>query len=329
MKLVPLFFPFFLTLFLSPLFKALALKLGFLDDPSRGSKIHQRPIPYLGGMAIFSSFLLSLAIFNFTLPYYLLVSVLAFLLLGTLDDLLDIRALYRLPLQFLFALVTIYTAWRFPFIPIRYLNSLLVVLFIMGAVNSFNCWDVVDGSAGATSLAIAFSLLIYSFIFGKDIPFLIVLIGCILGWLPHNLHPASMFMGDGGSYFLSAILSATALQISSQLSPLQGLLPLFPFIYPCLDFIVVHYKRYRRGVKKLKPLLTSTDKDHLPHRLLAKVKSVNLTSLLLFFLVCFSSLLPIIFSPHLLYIPFALILGVYFILDRYLPPALENKGSND
>jgi len=322
MKFIPFVFALLLSLFLSPLFKALALKLGFLDDPSRESKIHRSSIPYLGGMAIFSSFLLSSAFFHLPLPYYLFVSILAFLLLGILDDLLDIRALYRLPLQFLFALIIIYTAWRFPFIPIRYLNSLLVVLFILGVVNSLNCWDVVDGSAGATSLAIAISLLTYSYIFGKDVSILLVLIGAIIGWLPYNLHPARMFMGDGGSYFLALVLSATALHISAQLSPLQGLLPLFPFIFPCLDFIIVHYKRYKSGTKALKYLLTSTGKDHLPHRLLAKTKSPNLTSLLLFLLVLFSSFLPIIFPLHLLYIPFALILAIYFLLDRYLPPSL-------
>jgi UDP-GlcNAc:undecaprenyl-phosphate GlcNAc-1-phosphate transferase len=323
MKFIPFFFPFLLSLFLSPLFRAFALKLGFLDDPSRESKIHRSSIPYLGGMAIFSSFLLSSAFFHLPLPYYFFVSILAFLLLGILDDLLDIRALYRLPLQFLFALVIIYTAWRFPFIPIRYLNSLLVVLFILGAVNSLNCWDVVDGSAGATSLAIAISLLIYSYIFGKDVSILLVLIGAIIGWLPYNLHPARMFMGDGGSYFLALVLSATALHISAQLSPLQGLLPLFTFILPCLDFLIVHYKRYKSGTKAFKYLLTSTGKDHLPHRLLAKTKSPNLTSLLLFLLLLFSSLLPLIFPLNLLYIPFVLILAIYFLLDRYLPPALE------
>jgi UDP-GlcNAc:undecaprenyl-phosphate GlcNAc-1-phosphate transferase len=323
MKFISLFFAFLLSLLLSPLFRTLALKLGFLDDPSRESKIHRSSIPYLGGMAIFSSFLLSSAFFHFPLPYYLFVSLLAFLLLGTLDDLLDIRALYRLPLQFLFALVIIYTAWRFPFIPIRYLNSLLVVLLILGGVNSLNCWDVVDGSAGATSIAIAISLLIYSYIFGEDVSILIVLIGAIVGWLPYNLHPARMFMGDGGSYFLALVLSATALHISAQLSPLQGLLPLFPFIFPCLDFLIVHYKRYKSGLKALKYLLTSTGKDHLPHRLLAKTKSPNLASLLLFLIVLSSSLLPLTFPLNLLYIPFVLILAIYFLLDRYLPPGIE------
>jgi UDP-GlcNAc:undecaprenyl-phosphate GlcNAc-1-phosphate transferase len=328
MKFISLFFAFFISLLLSPLFRALALKLGFLDDPSRESKIHQSSIPYLGGMAICSSFLLSSAFFHFPLPYYLLFSLLAFLLLGTLDDLLDIRVLYRLPLQFLFALVIIYTAWRFPFIPIRYLNSFLVVLFILGGVNSLNCWDVVDGSAGATSLAIAVSLLIYSCIFAKDVSMLLVLIGAIIGWLPYNLHPARMFLGDGGSYFLALVLSATALHISAQLSPFQGLLPLFPFILPFLDFIIVHYKRYKGGIKKLKYLLTSTGKDHLPHRLLAKTKSPNLASILLFLIVLFSSLLPLIFPLNLLFIPFVLILAIYFLLDRYLPPSLENIGGD-
>jgi len=314
--------PFFLSLFLSFLFRLLALHLGFLDKPSRQSKIHSKPVPYLGGMAIFSSLLLSLALFKSSIPYYLLVSLVAFLLLGTIDDLLDIRALYRLPLQVLLAIVIIYTGWRFSFIPIRYLNSLLVTLFLLGVINSLNCWDVSDGSAIASFLAIALSLTSYCDFLNKDIPYITPLIGAIVGWLPHNIHPAKMFLGDGGAYFLGISLSASALFLSYQLPPLQGLIPLFPFILPCLDFIAVHYRRYKGGIRDLRDLLTSTGKDHLPHRLLAKTNSPNLTAVILFLLILITSFLPLLFPPRFIFIPFLLSIMIYFILDKYLPPSL-------
>lgn len=313
---------FAFALLFSPFFQALASKLRFYDNPTRDSKIHKKSIPYLGGMVVFSSFLLSLAFFNITIPYFFLVAFVSSLFLGTIDDLLDIRALYRLPLQLLIALVILFTPWRFSFIPVPSLNIILVVLFILGIINALNCWDVTDGALGLSFLAISLSLLYYSSVRGICILYLIPITGAIVGWLPYNIHPAKMFLGDGGAYFLGVFASAFAIYLSANLPPVEGFFPLFPFILPCLDFIVIHCKRYNRGIKNLKELITSTGKDHFPHRILAKTRSPNLTALSLFFLILAASSLPLFFPTYLVCIPFVLVCGIYFLLDRFLPPSL-------
>ncbi|MGB9608040.1 MAG: MraY family glycosyltransferase [bacterium] len=271
-------------------------------------------------MVILSSFTLSLIIFKFH-PSSFYLTLLAISLLGTLDDILDIRALYRLPLQFIISLPILFSGWNFPFLPHNLLSYAFALIFLVGVINTINCWDVSDGAGGATAIAIFLSLALYSRLIGEDAFFPLLISGAVLGWLPYNIHPAKIFLGDGGSYLLGLATAGVALKLSSHLQPALGFAVLFPFFFPCLDFLLVHYRRWREGTKGIRAILKSKGKDHLPHRLLAKGYSPNLTALILFSLVFLSTLfsLPVFISSYFLPLSLLLFLILFIIVDISLP----------
>jgi UDP-GlcNAc:undecaprenyl-phosphate GlcNAc-1-phosphate transferase len=185
----------------TPLAARLATHLGVLDRPGE-HKVHARPVPYLGGLAVFAGLAVVLA---FEAPRLLLPLALA-LALGTADDVADLPPVLRLVAA---GGVAATAAWAAP-APVR-AGPLLTALMVIGLLNAINLLDGLDGLASGVTLASAagFALLGGSGL-GGDRAVALAVVGALAGFLLYNRPPARIFLGDGGAYVLGTALALLA-----------------------------------------------------------------------------------------------------------------------
>ncbi|MCK4596420.1 undecaprenyl/decaprenyl-phosphate alpha-N-acetylglucosaminyl 1-phosphate transferase, partial [bacterium] len=205
-----------------PLIKRLAPVVGAMDVPQSSLQIHTRPIPRLGGLAIFFGFMaavlaailfgnpISAEAIGLMLP--LLVAATAMLLLGTIDDIRGLQPYHRFAVQIPVAILLILFGIKVNIPSLLPLGVALTVFYVIGSCNSMNLLDGVDGlAAGVTAIAsLAFGIVFL--IQGQTLGLIlsIALLGSTLGFLRHNFAPASIFMGDSGSLFLGFMLAVLA-----------------------------------------------------------------------------------------------------------------------
>jgi UDP-GlcNAc:undecaprenyl-phosphate GlcNAc-1-phosphate transferase len=264
---------FWIAVLLMPLFNRLAMATGFVDHPC-SRKIHLRPTPLLGGLAVYAGVIVTLWL-RWPLDRPMELVMLASLLmigLGAVDDRLDLPFRYRLLLQVGIAAGLSFCGVRFHFFPSAALNHLVTVFWIVGVINAMNCLDCADGAAGATCLVVFATLAVLAAVNGRLFVAEAALagLGAVLGFLIYNVPPARVFLGDTGSTFLGLMVAVLAILANPRPAGFWHL-PLAPFVLsvPVLDIIWVHFRRYRAGIRSLRDLLASTGKDHVPHRLMA------------------------------------------------------------
>jgi len=194
--------------------------------------------------------------------------------LGVADDRLDLHSRYRLILQVAVALGLSFLGVRFHVFAFEPLNHLVTVLWIVGLINAMNCLDCADGAAGGTCVVIFFALAIFAAAHERYFVFQACMAGAgaVVGFLVYNVPPARVFLGDTGSTFLGLMVAVLAILATP--APARGgewSLPLAPLVLfvPVFDIIWVHFRRYQAGIRSIRDLLSSTGKDHLPHRLMA------------------------------------------------------------
>lgn len=263
-----------LALVATPVCEQLARRLGVVDPPSP-RKLHRTPTPLLGGVAVYASF--AAATLAFSRPVndlhvqLLLGGAAAFAFIGVLDDVRSL-SVARLLAE---AVVVAFIVWLGDFragLPWPYLGHLLAVGWIVGVANAFNCLDCADGTASGAAAAGSLALAVFAGSQGRwaVAAAAAALCGASLGFLRYNFPPARIFLGDSGSLSLGFLLSALAAALATSLrSPYQLLALAVILALPVWDFLLVHWRRYRRGTRGLVELMASTGKDHLPHRLLA------------------------------------------------------------
>ena len=275
-------FSFLAAYFLTPLCRSLALKLNILDKPD-WRKIHYRPTPLLGGLAVYLAFCASLLLNGVFLPRMkiLLLGATLIFVMGLWDDIRPLPALLKFVLQILISLLVIiwgdiqltffyHQSWA-PFI-----NIPLTVLWIVGLTNALNFFDGVDGLA--SGICIVTVLFLGLIAFKTDQPALgwlaVALLGASAGFMPYNFRfgeSGLLFLGDAGSTFLGFTLAGLAvLGKWSNTSHLVSLAaPILIFGILIFDMIYVNLSRLKNGqAKNLLELLTCVNKDHLHHRLL-------------------------------------------------------------
>lgn len=275
-------FSFLAAYFLTPFCRILSLRLNILDKPD-WRKIHDRPTPLLGGVAIYLAFTVSLLLNGVFLPgmkIVLLGSTLIFAM-GLWDDIRPLPALLKFIIQILIALLVVilgdiqltffYGANWSPL-----LNIPLTVLWIVGLTNAMNFFDGIDGLAAGMSIVSGFFLGIIAF--RTDQPalgwFAGALVSSCLGFMPHNFRfgkSARLFLGDAGSTFLGFTLAGLAvLGRWSETSHFVSLAaPVLIFGVLIFDMTYVNLSRIRnRQAGNFLELLTCVNRDHLHHRLL-------------------------------------------------------------
>ncbi|OGR76523.1 MAG: hypothetical protein A2X32_12145 [Elusimicrobia bacterium GWC2_64_44] len=285
--------PLGLSLALTPLLRALALRFGHLDKPTH-IKTHKIPTPLLGGAAVFLAFAASLVVMRLVTSFptgtlrdlrVLLFGGAVMFALGLIDDFrkpngLGVRV--KFVVQFAVAIFTVYYGIRLHFIHPDYLNFVLSVIWIVGVSNAFNIVDIMDGlSAGQAALAAFGFLLIALPSESIYVNFAAAaLAGAAAGFLPYNFSKKfKIFMGDSGSLVCGYLLAVLALGTRyTDVNPLGVYAPLFILAVPIYDTFFVSFMRLRRG---LSPFVGS--KDHFALRLeklgLSRRRIVGLASI--------------------------------------------------
>jgi UDP-GlcNAc:undecaprenyl-phosphate/decaprenyl-phosphate GlcNAc-1-phosphate transferase len=253
--------------------RGLCFRFGWVKQP-RKDRWHNKPIPALGGLAIFLAFCATLGLFypyetNLPLNYSsLLLGSAVALVLGLVDDLHPLTPLVKLVGQLFAATVIIFLGGNsIQFFPWPIANILLTYFWIIGITNAINLLDNMDGLAGGVAL-IASGILGYLF-WKADNEFLLLLSlslsGALVGFLIFNFPPARIFMGDSGSQFIGFLLASLAVARRSQASSVFAVLgvPTLLFLLPILDTTLVTVTRVLRGQS---PAQGGT--DHTSHRLI-------------------------------------------------------------
>jgi UDP-GlcNAc:undecaprenyl-phosphate GlcNAc-1-phosphate transferase len=249
---------FVFALYWTPLMRKAALQLGIVDEPDGRLKHHQDAVPYLGGLAIFMAFLLTVGVLTDfgqeTLG--LLLSGSIALMVGLIDDFGAMSASQKLLGQTLAALVLVKsgTYIKLEFLPL-WVAIPLTVFWILAVTNALNIIDILDGLASGVGVIAALSIAIANFMAGRNsVAFLcIVLAGAILGFLRHNFHPAKIYLGDAGSLFIGFMLAALSMNAGYTRANLLAVIsPVLILGIPLFDLTLVMWIRWRSGIPVMK-----------------------------------------------------------------------------
>jgi len=243
-----------LSLYVTPLVKKAALQFGIIDKPDGKLKQHKTPVAYLGGLAIYISFLISLALtFSFDQEVLgLLLAGTIIVVLGLIDDFGVLSPVVKLFGQSIaiFVLIRSGIYIKLEFMP-WYVSFPLSFLWLIGITNAFNIIDVMDGLSTGVALICSLVLFVVG-IWNDRITIAIMAIslgGSLLGFLRYNFEPAKIYLGDTGSMFIGMMMGALAM-IGDYTSKnvLACLTPVIILGVPIFDTLFVMYIRWRRGL---------------------------------------------------------------------------------
>jgi len=246
------------ALYWTPLMRKAALQLGIVDKPDGQLKKHQNATPYLGGLAVFMSFLLTVGVFTDfgqeTLG--LLLSGSIALMVGLLDDFGAMTPAQKLLGQTLAAVVLVKSGIyiKLEFIPL-WLAVPLTVLWVVAVTNALNIIDILDGLAAGVATIAALSIAIANFMAGRYAVCLmsLILAGAVLGFLRHNFHPATIYLGDAGSLFIGFMLAALSMNAGYTRANLLAVIsPVLIMGIPLFDLALVMWIRWRNGIPVMK-----------------------------------------------------------------------------
>jgi UDP-GlcNAc:undecaprenyl-phosphate/decaprenyl-phosphate GlcNAc-1-phosphate transferase len=252
--------------------RLLAGVLGVLDRPS-ARKLHNEPIPLLGGAAIGVAFALALLLVpgtTVTNPYVVLIGgAAAMFALGLWDDLRNLSVGFKLSLQAVVIGVAVASGMYVPLFDVPMADRLISFAWILLIANGFNLLDNMDGlAAGTAGIAAAFLMIgLGSAGEASGAAGAAAVTGASAGFLLFNRPPARIFMGDAGSLFIGFVIAGLAL-FTAGAHDANGTAVVFPLLVlalPLLDTLIVVMSRLRRGT----PIWTP-GKDHLSHRLLRR-----------------------------------------------------------
>ena len=285
--------------------RGIAVRLRALS-PVRDRDVHSTPVPRLGGVAILAGFAAALGLAS-TVPFLsgtfgeglsgpvgILLAAVVITVVGVVDDLVGLDALTKLVGQALAGVVMATFGVQLLVVPIGvndiallsgWVLTVLTVVVVVVTVNAVNFVDGLDGLAAGIVLIAGTAFFAYSYLLSvnsspDDLSSTASLVtaatmGACLGFLPHNLHPARIFMGDSGALLLGLLLAASTISLTGSIDPqvLNGidlapafmplLLPLAALIVPLADVGLAVLRRTAAGRSPFAP-----DKQHLHHRML-------------------------------------------------------------
>ncbi|MCZ0205115.1 MraY family glycosyltransferase [Streptomyces sp. UMAF16] len=294
----------------------------------RARDVHREPTPRLGGIAMFFGLCAGLLVADHLTnlsevfaksnePRALLSGAALIWLIGVLDDKFEIDALIKLGGQMIAAGVMVMQGLTILWLPIpgvgnvaltQWQGTLLTVALVVITINAVNFVDGLDGLAAGMVCIAAGSFFLYAYriwySYGIEAAapgtlFAAILMGMCLGFLPHNMHPARIFMGDSGSMLIGLVLSAGAISITGQVDPdalalftgsekaavhqtvpvyIPLLLPLTIIAVPAADLVLAIVRRTWRGQSPF-----AADRGHLHHRLLEIGHSHSRAVLIMYF----------------------------------------------
>lgn len=332
---------------LTPAVRVLAERIGAVDLPG-GRRIHDHPIPRMGGLAICAGFFaVALLLARMTGPVIgLLLGALLILLMGAADDILQLSPWVKLGVQVAAGLIAMVFGVRIeaisapgaaqPFLALGQFSAPLTLLWLVGCTNAVNLIDGLDGLAAGVSVISSLTLFEAALLAGQPNAALLLsaLLGACLGFLPFNFNPAVIFMGDAGSQFLGFVLACVAVIGAFKFQTALTLaVPVLAMSLPLADAVCSFFRRLLRGQSPFR-----ADRGHFHHRLLALGFSQKQTAAVLYAASALSGLtaLGLIGNNRLLRVGCLLagsgiVLGLWFFVLRRVFPTLKRphgkKGS--
>jgi len=258
----------------TPPVRLLAFRIGAIDIPTDARRMHKKPTPRIGGLAIFAGFLVATLVFceASSQLYAIWIGGGILVILGILDDIFRLSALLKLVVQLCVAGIAVsfgilidhitlfgthieFGAFAIP----------ITMLWIVGLSNAINLIDGLDGLSCGVSAITSISILMVMLIAEDYTSALItaILTGSCFGFLPYNKNPAKIFMGDTGALFLGYTLSIISVQGLFKLhTMLSFLVPVSIFALPIFDTLIAIIRRVAHGQSPFHP-----DRGHFHHKL--------------------------------------------------------------
>lgn len=261
---------------MTPIVRVFAFKTGAIDVPKDERRMHSRPIPRLGGLAVFAGFSIASMVFCDMSPSLLALwfGGLIIVTLGALDDIFRLHSLVKLAVQIMVAIIPVSQGLTIKFINLfgQYivLGSFeipVTIIWIVGLTNAINLIDGLDGLSCGVSAICSLSLLLCTIMLGNNPEITIItgmLAGACLGFLPFNTNPAKIFIGDTGALFLGYTLSVLSLEgLFKTHTVLSFMIPLSIFGLPLFDTLFAIIRRILNGKNPF-----TADRGHIHHRLI-------------------------------------------------------------
>ena len=271
---------FVVSFLMCPMVKSFAYKIGAIDVPKDNRRMHKKPVPRLGGLAIFLGFIVSMLLFV-KIDHQMqgiLLGASIIVVLGVVDDMSPLRAYFKFCVQIFAALVAVFHGVviqtlsnpnvfaESPYWDLGWLAVPITVLWIVGITNAVNLIDGLDGLACGVSTISAISMLVIALLVSEGDVALVMasLVGACLGFLPFNKNPAKMFMGDTGSTFLGYILATISIQgLFKYYAIVSFAVPFLILGLPMFDTLFAIIRRLAHGQNPMAP-----DRGHIHHRLI-------------------------------------------------------------
>jgi len=274
-------------LYITPIVMEAAIKYDIVDRPDGNLKTHQRPVAYLGGIAIYLSFLATLALtFDFTREVLgLLLAATIVILLGIIDDLKPLGPKVKLLGQIIavFVLIKCDIYIKIAIIP-DWLGILMTFFWMLAVINAFNIIDIMDGlstGVGLIASLILFIIAIMNAHFMMAVMSL-ALSGALLGFLRYNFNPAKIYLGDSGSMFIGLMLGTLSMiGVYTDYNHAAYFAPLVILGVPLYDTMLVMYLRWRKGMSVI-----HGSPDHFALRLRKNGLSTRQTVVLTYAVAC-------------------------------------------
>ena len=266
----------------SPIVKNFAYKVGAIDVPKDARRMHKKPIPRLGGLAIFLGFMVSVILF---VPIRgdremqsILLGAVIIVVLGVVDDIMALPAMLKFMVQIVAALIptmsgVVIQAVSNPNIfsselywVLGWLSIPVTVIWIVAVTNSVNLIDGLDGLVNGVSAISATTVLVIALLASEAQVALVMaaLVGASVGFMPYNQNPAKMFMGDTGATFLGYILATMSIQgLFKFYAVISFVVPFLILGLPIFDTAFAFTRRIAHGQSPM-----HADRSHIHHRLI-------------------------------------------------------------
>lgn len=256
----------------------LAPKIGAMDIPKDDRRVHQKPMPRFGGIAIYIGIMIALAVFALhdRSTTAIMAGCTMIYVLGLVDDLRNLKPAVKLAGQIACAAVVFAMGVRIEFIT-NYFGPgnmifgdtaccIITIIWLVAITNAVNLIDGLDGLAAGISAISALCIGYVSYIHGQYVPTLamMAIAGAALGFLPYNFHPAKIFMGDSGSELLGfAMAAVSVLGTVKSATIVVMIIPALVLGLPIFDTVMAIVRRISK-----RQSIVAGDKEHLHHRIM-------------------------------------------------------------
>ncbi len=328
-----------LAFLVTPVIMKLSWKVDAIDFPGDARRVHTKPTPRLGGLAIYIAFVVAglfTMSFKQTSMKGILLGATLIVVVGIIDDIYNLSAKLKLIGQIAAAGILVACGIKVQLIT-NPLGGMFIlgkyaipatIFWVVGITNTLNFIDGLDGLAAGVAAIAAFTIMLVNLSLSQTNSALVMalLAGSAVGFLPYNFNPAKIFMGDTGAMFLGFVLAAQAIEGTVKSATAIALIvPILALGLPIFDTTYAIFRRFING----KPLMEA-DKGHVHHRLLAIGLTQRQAVLYMYIIsislgVCSVVMARIGFKQAI--IALAFVITMLLISVRYLNIVLEEKKS--